>query len=53
MGEKAARASWSEIAAVCLRRPDLVAINAAHVDEDRLKAGVAADVETPPARFAA
>jgi spore coat polysaccharide biosynthesis protein SpsF (cytidylyltransferase family) len=53
MGEKAARASWSEIAAVCLRRPDLVAINAAHVDETRLAAEQTADVETAPARFAA
>ena len=45
---EAARAGAAEIAALCLRRPDLVAINSACVDEMRLGAGDRADIVTDP-----
>ena len=48
LGADAARASAAEIAALCLRRPDLVEINSACVDEMRLGAGDRADIETDP-----
>ena len=48
MGERAAIASASEIAAVCLRRPDIPALNAARSDTLRLKQTIRADVETAP-----
>jgi spore coat polysaccharide biosynthesis protein SpsF len=40
MGERAAHASSAEIAALCLRRPDIVALNAGRIDEARLAARV-------------
>jgi spore coat polysaccharide biosynthesis protein SpsF (cytidylyltransferase family) len=52
MGEEAATASWVEIAALCLRRPDLVALNAEHADEARLRSTVRAALLTTPTRFA-
>jgi spore coat polysaccharide biosynthesis protein SpsF (cytidylyltransferase family) len=53
MGEDAAAtASWVEIAALCLRRPDLVALNAERSDEARLKSATRADLLTTPTRFA-
>jgi spore coat polysaccharide biosynthesis protein SpsF len=36
LGEAAATASAADLAALCLRRPDLVAINAARIDQARL-----------------
>ena len=36
MGEAARTASWSKIAALVMRRPDLAAINQEHIDETRL-----------------
>lgn len=46
MGEAAASASWAEIAALLLRRPDLIAINSDFVDEPRLTQTQRAEVET-------
>lgn len=51
LGEAAATVSASELAALCLRRPDLVRLNACHV----LPAapGTLADINTEPVRFSA
>lgn len=51
MGEAAATASAAEIAALCLRRPDLVAINAMWVDENRTARPVHAEIESAPVRL--
>lgn len=48
MGEAAASANASELAAFCLRRPDLCALNAKRGDQARLLASVRADIETAP-----
>jgi spore coat polysaccharide biosynthesis protein SpsF len=48
LGERAASASASEIAALCLRRPDIAALNAKRSDSVRLKATLRADVVTEP-----
>ena len=52
MGEQAATASWTEIAALCLRRPDLAGLNAARADQARLKAPQRATLQTTPTPFA-
>ncbi|MCG8440427.1 MAG: glycosyltransferase family protein [Caulobacterales bacterium] len=52
MGAQAETASWSEIAAVMLRRPDLIAINDARVDRARLAAPTRADLAIPYLRAA-
>ncbi len=44
MGDAAATASWTELAAFCLRRPDVTSLNAMHVDEARLVAASDAHV---------
>jgi spore coat polysaccharide biosynthesis protein SpsF (cytidylyltransferase family) len=51
LGERAAIVSWVELAALCLRRPDLVALNAACALRARMKASARADLLTTPARF--
>lgn len=52
MGEEAASISWLELAALCLRRPDLVALNAERSDDMRLKSVQRAELVTTPTRFA-
>jgi spore coat polysaccharide biosynthesis protein SpsF (cytidylyltransferase family) len=52
LGERAATAAWAEIAALCLRRPDLVSLNSEHADEARLRHSARAELVTTPARFA-
>lgn len=52
LGEGAANISWVELAALCLRRPDLVALNARCADEMRLKSVQRAELVTTPAPFA-
>ena len=52
LGERAATASWTEIAALCLRRPDIPAINAERVDGMRLRHTARADLVTTPTPFA-
>jgi len=51
LGERAARASWVEIAALCLRRPDLVALNANRGETMRLASTVRAQMLTTPTPF--
>lgn len=51
MGEAAATASWAEIAALCMRRPDLVAINAERAEAARLAPARRADMLTTPTPF--
>lgn len=48
LGERAAKASASELAAFCLRRPDIAALNAKRSDTVRLKAKQRADIVTEP-----
>lgn len=48
MGEAAATASAAEIAALCLRRQDLIAINAAHIVDRRRAHDRRARVESAP-----
>lgn len=48
MGAKAAIASAAEVAALCLRRPDLTGINAHMVDEARLGAQWCPSLKTSP-----
>jgi len=48
MGEAAATVSAGELAALCLRRPDLVSINACRLDETRLTDAEAAEIATAP-----
>ncbi|MGE3303547.1 MAG: NTP transferase domain-containing protein [Hyphomonadaceae bacterium] len=50
-GARAAAASAAEIASLCLRRPDLAALNAGRGDMIRLRAGSRATVTTPPLTF--
>jgi spore coat polysaccharide biosynthesis protein SpsF (cytidylyltransferase family) len=52
MGERAATASAAELAAFCLRRPDVSALNAMRSDTLRLTAYARADFETPPMSLA-
>jgi spore coat polysaccharide biosynthesis protein SpsF (cytidylyltransferase family) len=52
LGDAAAEISWVELAALCLRRPDLVALNAPRSDEARLKSTQRAELLTKPTRFA-
>jgi spore coat polysaccharide biosynthesis protein SpsF len=47
-GEGAAQASAAQWAALCLRRPDLAAINAAHIDATRLQDPASAPLQTAP-----
>ena len=51
LGGKALMASAAEIAALCLRRPDLSELNADRVDYARLVSSERASVETRPMRF--
>ena len=51
LGEAAASISASELAALCLRRPDLVAINAFRIDAGRLADTTHAEVATAPFSF--
>lgn len=51
LGAKALTASAAEIAALCLRRPDLSELNADRVDYARLVSPERASVETRPMRF--
>lgn len=48
LGARAGEASAAELAALCLRRPDIAALNASRANAVRLKATLRADVETPP-----
>ena len=48
MGKDAATASAAQYAALCLRRPDLVAINAGQCDEARLDDAARAPLQTAP-----
>lgn len=48
LGERAADVSAAELVALCLRRPDLVAINAMHIDADRIAGNETATIVTPP-----
>lgn len=48
MGSGAATASAAELAAFCLRRPDITAINAMWTDKARLEAPLHADIESDP-----
>lgn len=48
MGEAAATASAADIAALCLRRPDIPALNARWIDEGRLAGGQIAERQTAP-----
>lgn len=52
LGEGAADAGTAQIAALCLRRPDLVSINAHRTDEARFKASATAELNTAPIRLA-
>jgi spore coat polysaccharide biosynthesis protein SpsF (cytidylyltransferase family) len=52
LGEDAATVSWVELAALCLRRPDLVALNASRSDDARLRSAQRAELLTTPTRFA-
>jgi hypothetical protein len=47
-GEGADFASAAELAALCLRRPDLVAINADVIDQARLSDKTRAPLQTAP-----
>jgi len=51
LGAKAASATAAEMAALCLRRPDLSEMNADRVDYARLVSPERASVETRPMRF--
>ncbi len=55
LGERAATVGAAELAGLCLRRPDLPALNAARVDRTRLAPAAApvADIRTPPQELAA
>ncbi len=48
LGPDAQNASLAQIAALCLRRPDIVAINAAYIDEARLADPARAPLQTAP-----
>lgn len=48
LGERAASAGAAEIASLCMRRPDVAALNAKRNNGVRLKAKIRADVETAP-----
>ncbi|MGD2131814.1 MAG: glycosyltransferase family protein [Maricaulaceae bacterium] len=52
LGEAAATAPWTEIASLCLRRPDLARINQTRTDQGRFKPGVRATLQTTPTPFA-
>ncbi len=51
-GPEVETASAAELAALCLRRPDLPAINAAHIDEARLEDVTRAPLQTAPVSLA-
>lgn len=51
MGEAAATASAAEIAGLCLRRPDLVAINSQWIDAARTSRPVQAEIQSEPVRL--
>ncbi|MAP47967.1 MAG: hypothetical protein CMH90_00645 [Oceanicaulis sp.] len=51
LGDKALTATAAEMAALCLRRPDLSELNADRVDYARLVSPERASVETRPMRF--
>jgi spore coat polysaccharide biosynthesis protein SpsF len=48
LGEAAATVSATDLAALCLRRPDLVAINEMRIDESRLTDRQQAEIATAP-----
>lgn len=52
MGETAATAPAAEIAGLCLRRPDLVAINAMWIEAARTVSPVHAEIQSDPVRLA-
>ncbi|MCW5724111.1 MAG: glycosyltransferase family protein [Maricaulaceae bacterium] len=52
LGEAAAHITAAELAAFCLRRPDIARINARHVDEARLNGGARAELQSEPVKFA-
>lgn len=51
LGERAAHASAAEIASLCLRRPDIFAINAMRCDQNRLASPLRAEIATAPIGF--
>ncbi|MGJ3233117.1 MAG: hypothetical protein ACFE0P_15110 [Oceanicaulis sp.] len=51
LGPAAMSADAAEIAGLCLRRPDIAALNTAFVDEARLAGGVRGAVQTRPVNF--
>ncbi len=51
LGERARTASAAEIASLCLRRPDIFAINAARCDQNRLASPLRAEIATAPIGF--
>lgn len=50
LGEAAATVTAAELAALCLRRPDIVRLNAMHASQEA-PSGRAADINTDPVRF--
>lgn len=52
LGEKAATASAAELVALCLRRPDLTAINAERHNQARLADDERAEIQSAPQYFA-
>ena len=51
LGENARYASAAELASLCLRRPDITAINAMRVDSARLASPLRAEIATTPIGF--
>lgn len=51
LGENAARASAADLASLCVRRPDITAINAKRRDENRLASLLRADIATDAIGF--
>lgn len=51
LGERARNASAAEIASLCLRRPDIAAINAMRIDQNRLASPLRAEIATAPMGF--
>ncbi|MEJ0023117.1 MAG: glycosyltransferase family protein [Alphaproteobacteria bacterium] len=51
LGERARTAPAAEIASLCLRRPDIFAINAGRCDQNRLASPLRAEIATPAIGF--
>lgn len=51
LAERAIFASAAEVASLCLRRPDIFAINAARCDQSRLASPLRAEIATAPIGF--